>query len=105
MKNLNYGIVLLKLMMAFMVVAAHYSSVQGLFSIFCPCAVPVFMTISFYFFSKNTFNCCNANITAPPIIKYIILKVFNVIGSFGVSRVVGPMKTAYREPIIRPKIR
>ena len=45
------------------------------------------------------------NINAPPIIKNTILKVDKVIGSLGTSKVVGPITTAYIEPIINPKIK
>lgn len=58
-----------------------------------------------FFFSINLLNCSNPIITAPPIMKKIILKVLSDIGGCGTSNVVGPIKTAYNDPIINPKIK
>ena len=43
--------------------------------------------------------------TAPPTINKRILNVSNDIGACGTSNVVGPIITAYNEPIINPKIK
>lgn len=57
----------------------------------------------FLSFNKS-FSFSNDGTNVHPIIKNITLKVDILIGGFGISRDVGPIITAYIEPIINPII-
>lgn len=52
-KNKNYGIVLMRPLLAFAVVGAHFSSVGVPFKILSPIAVPCFMMVSFLFLQNK----------------------------------------------------
>ena len=56
-------------------------------------------------FSRKSFDFSNITIIAPPIMKNIQLKLERFIAGFGASSVVGPINTAYIDPIIRPNIK
>ena len=49
----NYGINLLRFVLAFGVVGAHFSNLEVPFNIISPIAVPCFMFTSFLFLSKH----------------------------------------------------
>ena len=51
-------------------------------------------------FSKRSFPFSSPKRIAPPIMKYTKLKVLKFIAGLATSKVVGPINTAYREPII-----